>query len=221
MYLRWDTIYGERCALHVTMYKRDYRTRTNSQCKFASIELLELFLFLKNLQMRTKSYLTLAQTLRKGSAKPHLPVIEYGPNPTKIPPTFDALSEIVHIPTRFEKYFSEEKQTRKVESKTIKEPNVESLRIKRLQSKPVRHAPIPQIDNFDLASIGSGKRISKTENILLEVLESRQLAKVLQIDKWIITRLTLSSNGNICNVWWKIDTSATGNDLETEIVSKS
>jgi hypothetical protein len=96
-----------------------------------------------------------------------------------------------------------------------------------LEAKRLRHHP--KLDEILPEGIqkSQGRKLSKIQGLLNEILDSRQLARSLDIDTWIITRLTLSSNERICCVWWKLDSSipetrhAEQNVLHVLIVGKN
>jgi hypothetical protein len=164
--------------------------------------------------MRSKSFLELAKTLQSKPQVSKIP-FDFGPNPKHISPSFESLSKIVHIPTRYEKLFEEENRPKIANStaKLIPKEKAQNV-VKRVESKPLRH--IPKDSPIDNNRTGP-KKLSRIEAVIREVLESRHFASVLMIDKWTITRLTLGTNEKICFIWWKLDALVEGNHADETV----
>jgi hypothetical protein len=143
---------------------------------------------------------------------------DYGVDIHLIPKTLHAMSQVIHIPTRFHRHFKEEENIndRDIKDRKIRNQS-ESLDITKLQPKPLRHKP-KQDSLLELSPKNYGKKLNRIENALREILETRQLAKTLRVDKWTISSLTLSANERICFVWWKLDESVPKSNMQQEIV---
>ena len=161
----------------------------------------------------TRPFLQLAQRLQK---RPTIPKksIDFGPLP---PASFKGLSQVVHIPTKYENLFEETlpeyKKEKNLKKKVIVQRTTNSeFTVKKLEPKLPRHKSqeemIPSLKY-------QGKKIARVESTLREVLESRQLVKALQVDKWMITSLTLSTNEKIMFVWWRLDQCVADPEIHT------
>jgi hypothetical protein len=163
-------------------------------------------------------FLELAKKLQTVTTKNNA-LFDYGVDARLIPKTLTAMSQIVHIPTRYQKHFEEDLGTESSDLRILRNTSeLKGLSIRQLAPKALRHNP-----NDDFLAQSSpknyGKKVYRIEGALREILETRHLAKTLRVDKWRISSLSLSANERTCFVFWNLDESVPTNMVEREIVN--